>query len=318
MQLIMLHGVGGMCPMRSPVPVPVPVPVRDPVSSAVGVRSGSHFRCRQTWKPVAVFALRNGSPDRHNYNYTCIHIIIIIIIIIIKGGNTLWQRGNWWQSTNKAPRWEPKNLLPQHLELGWHRVHRVGGLGSGASARIRSTACIRNLDNLARQISVKNRMPAVALKGIPEIYQQHLRAVWIRNVRLISALPKSYLYICPSLGLLSAWCITRSATRSQLATGAMANLQIKLALVPNRLLNVTPWRHPKCKQSARQSVSNLSEPQPLPQSWSPPPPKFSWALRVGVRGRWWLWRRLSELTRLHWSILHVLRIVGKKAIKSRQ
>lgn len=116
---------GGMCPMRSPVPVPVPVRVRVPVSSAVGVRSGSHFRCRQTWKPVALFALRNGSPDRHNYNYTCIYIIIIIIII--KGGNTLWQRGNWWRSTNKAPRWEPKNLLPQHLELGWHRVQRVGG-----------------------------------------------------------------------------------------------------------------------------------------------------------------------------------------------
>lgn len=65
MQLIMLESL-----MKSAVPVPVPVSVSSSTDAA-GVRCGSRFRCRQTWKPVALFALRNGSTGRHNYNYTC-------------------------------------------------------------------------------------------------------------------------------------------------------------------------------------------------------------------------------------------------------
>lgn len=141
MQLIMLASL-----MRSTVPVPIPVSVSSSTDAA-GVRCGSHFRCRQTWKPVALFALCNGSTDRYNYNYTCTsHTRIMIIIIIMEGRgvNTLWQRGNWWQSTNKAKPWEPKNLLLQHLELSGEGEWR------GAEfALARSTACIRNSDNLA-------------------------------------------------------------------------------------------------------------------------------------------------------------------------
>lgn len=148
----------GLCLIRSAVPVPVRVRT---VSSAVGVRSGSHVSGADKLENQSHYlhCATVAQTDRHNYNYTCIHIIIIIIII--RECNTLWQRGSWWQSTNKTSRWESKNLLPQHLELGWHRVQRVGEVGSGKSALIRSTACIRNPDNLARQTGVKSRMRVV-------------------------------------------------------------------------------------------------------------------------------------------------------------